>query len=420
MTSCLRRLGTLALVLTLSVPALGDGFDRETLLELAREYNVETGRRGKDEVLAKIAELGPYPDKESKKLLKEVFKIARSGPKSDGKGECVAKWEKFPGIYYLSGAGGGKRGIVLGLHGGGPGVGDGRSAQSTWGGGGKGMIGIFPTANLPDQPTTWQSSKVEGFVIAALKELKRTFRIDTNRIYCVGHSLGGSGAYYIGLRHADWFAGVSPNAGGCRGIRQGGGVSVLPGGTVANLYNTPILITHYDQDPRVGVEDSRAAAKELAELKKEHPGGYEFKYVEGQGKSHGFPPKYGPSQILAWLKQNKRDPYPKKVIWEPASPEKRLFFWLRKARPVATSSRGTRIVAEIRGNEITVETKQARGVSILLADEMFDPKRPVKVVLNGEVKFEGKLERSAVALVESILENIDPEQVFEYRIDLEP
>jgi dienelactone hydrolase len=208
-------------------------------------------------------------------------------------------------------------------------VGDGGSARGQWGGAaGRGLIGVFPTANLPDRETTWYSTEVEGFVIAILKELKRTYKIDTNRIYCAGHSLGGSGSWHIGLRHADVFAGVSPNAGGLRAVNTGDLVE-LPGGFIANLFNTPIFFTHYDKDPRVGVADARAAARELAALEKEHPGGYEHVYIEGKGVNHGFPPGGNAKKIINWLTKRKRDPYPKTGSW-------------RRSRRTSSRSGGTR------------------------------------------------------------------------------
>jgi hypothetical protein len=391
----------------------------ETLLALAREYLTKSSRRERDEVLGKAGKLGAIPDRPMKGLVKDLFRIARSGPKSEGKGLSTAKYPKFPGKYYLSGAGGGKKGIFIGLHGGESGIGDGRTAQSQWGSAtGKGLIGVFPTAHLPGKPFTWFSPDVERCVLEIVAELKRTYRIDTNRIYVAGHSLGGSGAFHIGPRHADIFAAISPNAGGCHGSETRPGFWELPGGYMGNLFNTPIFITHYAGDPRVVVHESRAAARELAGLRKEHPDGYEYRYVEGEGVSHGFPPGTSPSKIIAWMTKHRRDPYPKKVIWEPAAPEKRRFFWLRKQTVFTSRGRGQRIVATIGKNEIDIKANNRNGLSVLLAPSMFKADRPVVVRFNGTEVFRGFVQRDPAALIESVIGSIDPEQVFEYRIDL--
>ncbi len=57
-----------------------------------------------------------------------------------------------------------------------------------------------------------------------------------------------------------------------------------------------------------------------------------------EGVNHGFPAGHGTGKIISWLTKRKREPYPKKVIWEPGNPEKRLFFWLRLASPNSASS----------------------------------------------------------------------------------
>lgn len=394
----------------------------DALVDLAREYGGLVSLPGKaaakDAILERAAALGAPGPRDVKRIVKELFEVAREGPRSDGKSECTAKYEPFPGTYYLAGGGNGK-GVFFGLHGGGPGVGDGRTARSLWGGAtGKGLIGVFPTANLPDRPTTWQSPEVQGFVMAILREIKRTWRVDTNRIYLAGHSLGGSGAWDIGPKYADLFAAISPNAGGCHGSTIGTEGAVLPGGFLANLFDTPIFFTHYDRDPRVAVADARAAAKELDALEKEHPDGYEHVYVEGEGEEHGFPPGGETGKILSWLVRHERDPYPEKVVWEPNFPAKHLFFWLRKRPVFVSTSRTTRLVASCRKNRVEIEGQQTRGLSVLLAERMFDGDEPVTVVVNGETRYEGVPAVDPRALLESILENIDPEQVFAYRIDL--
>ena len=404
-------------------PAAWDAAKTERLLSLAREYAEKTKNRDRDAVLAKARELGPIPDREMKDLLKELFKVARSGPKSDGKGTCTAKYPPFPGTYYLTGAGGGKKGIFVGLHGGGAGVGTGLSAKGQWGGAtSKGLIGVFPTANREEgeeiTETTWYSKEVEGFVLAIILELKRTYKIDTNRIYIAGHSLGGSGAWHIGLRNADLFAGVSPNAGGCHGRPIGDNRTELPGGFIANLYNTPIFFTHYTLDPRVDVRDAQAAARELELLREEHPGGYDHVYVQGEGKSHGFPPGGNPGKIISWLTKRRRDPYPKKVVWEPSTPANRVFFWLRRDVKFEGRGRNQRLVATIEKNRVEVKGLVTRDLSVLLSNEMFDRKKPLTVILNGKTAYEGRPEIDPAALLESVMETIDPNQVFTYRIDL--
>ena len=48
----------------------------------------------------------------------------------------------------------------------------------------------------------------EQDVLDIIADVRANLRIDPERIYIVGHSMGGWGAWYIALRHPDLFAGV--------------------------------------------------------------------------------------------------------------------------------------------------------------------------------------------------------------------
>ena len=65
-------------------------------------------------------------------------------------------------------------------------------------------------------------------------------------------------------------------------------------------------------------------------------------------------------------------------------------------------------------------TKATKGnVTLYLNEELFDLSKPVKVVVNGKVAFDGKVEPTVEAMVESCAEYFDPERVFPAKIDVE-
>lgn len=57
---------------------------------------------------------------------------------------------------------------------------------------------------------SWSSINYDGF----LKELVETYKIDSNRIYLTGYSMGGYGAWQVLENHSQWFAAAAPIAGG--------------------------------------------------------------------------------------------------------------------------------------------------------------------------------------------------------------
>ncbi len=47
-----------------------------------------------------------------------------------------------------------------------------------------------------------------------LAEVRRDYKIDPNRIYLMGHSMGGYGTWSIAMAHPDVFAAIGPISGG--------------------------------------------------------------------------------------------------------------------------------------------------------------------------------------------------------------
>lgn len=59
------------------------------------------------------------------------------------------------------------------------------------------------------------------------------------------------------------------------------------------------------------------------------------------------------------------------------------------------------------------------NVTLFLNEELFDLTQPVKVVVNGKEAFNGKVQPTIEAMVESCAEYFDPERVFPAKIDVE-
>ncbi|MBN2621500.1 prolyl oligopeptidase family serine peptidase [candidate division WOR-3 bacterium] len=49
--------------------------------------------------------------------------------------------------------------------------------------------------------------------LEVLQDIKAHYRIDENRVYCSGHSMGGHGVWHIATMHPDLFAAIAPSAG---------------------------------------------------------------------------------------------------------------------------------------------------------------------------------------------------------------
>jgi dienelactone hydrolase len=109
----------------------------------------------------------------------------------------------------------------------------------------------------------------EKDVLHVFDLVKQNYRIDPNRMYLAGHSMGGSGTWYLGARYAENWSATASFAG-----------AATPE-TIPPIKPVPQLLVHGDADATVTVERSRNMAAALKKL------GVEHQYVEVPGGTHG-------------------------------------------------------------------------------------------------------------------------------------
>ena len=109
----------------------------------------------------------------------------------------------------------------------------------------------------------------EKDVLNVLELMKQAYRIDEQRIYLMGHSMGAGGTWYLGPRYPQIWAALGPIAG--RGEPE----------TLQRIRHIPQFVIHGDADPTNPVEFSRAMVAEMKRL------GIEHRYIEVAGGEHG-------------------------------------------------------------------------------------------------------------------------------------
>ena len=109
----------------------------------------------------------------------------------------------------------------------------------------------------------------EKDVMHVLDLMKKDYNVDSRRIYIGGHSMGGSGSWYLAPKYSQVFAGLATFAGG-----------VTPQGA-PQVKTIPQFVVHGDADTTAPVERSRTMVAELKRL------GIEHQYVEVPGGTHG-------------------------------------------------------------------------------------------------------------------------------------
>jgi predicted esterase len=101
-----------------------------------------------------------------------------------------------------------------------------------------------------------------------MADVQRSYRIDSTRIYLMGHSMGGYGTWSIAMNHPDLFAALGPISGG--GSPDG----------MAKIRRIPEYVTHGDDDRTVPVAQSRSMVEAGRKA------GADIVYVEVPGGSH--------------------------------------------------------------------------------------------------------------------------------------
>jgi poly(3-hydroxybutyrate) depolymerase len=123
--------------------------------------------------------------------------------------------------------------------------------------------------NPPADPATKRTQELsEQDVMQVLQRVRQQYRIDADRIYLMGHSMGGIGTWKIAPKYPDIWAAIAPISG-----------SGAPA-TLERIRSVPEIIVHGDADPTVNVSASRTMVAKLKEL------GIEYKYIEVPGGVH--------------------------------------------------------------------------------------------------------------------------------------
>ncbi|MEQ8767553.1 MAG: hypothetical protein RL885_26850 [Planctomycetota bacterium] len=323
--------------------------------------------------------------------------------------------EKKSGKYIVRGANSDT--LFIGLHGGGVGSGDAEGMASAMGGGG--FVWIFPEV-LEKTERGWVDSGTDRFVLELVEAAKRTFpRIDPNKIYVAGHSMGGHGTWSFAAHFPDIFAGGAAYAGGPSPYYRARGDSTIVAieeGLLPNLYRQRFLCFQSSDDPRVPPEPNDFAMEKLKSWKQRFPDGFDHRYVRVDDRGHSAPAE-GYLPTLEWIAEKPRDPRPKHFLWQPVLDWQQDFYWLHWERPLP------KVILEVKAedNIITLDLIEGEGelgrFTLFLGDPIVDLDEEVVVVAQGKELFRGKVEKTLSNLLWTLPRN-DPGRLFAASLEL--
>lgn len=251
----------------------------------------------------------------------------------------------------------------------------------------------------------WQASQVEN-LRGILSEVKRVYNVDENRVFVFGTSDGGTGAYFLGFRDTTPWAAFLPFIGDPRVLlnpANGADGDVH----LANLTNKPLFIVNNEGDPLYPVRQIIPFLGALENV------GADFEFTPKPG---GHDTRWWPEEeenIERFVADHARAPHPERVFWATELTDRyNRAHWLvidelgaaegddtRRYLASVTAGEPVGIVdARREDNTVTLLAYGVRRLTLLISPDAFDLDAPLRVVANGEVVFEGMVERDVDTL----------------------
>lgn len=245
-----------------------------------------------------------------------------------------------------------------------------------------GYILVAPEYNLPGQPHDYRYTTSEHAAVElALRDARKRYSIDSNRVFIAGQLTGGNMAWDYALAHPDLFAGVVVFSG-------------LPAKYV------PRYTSHHERVPLYCVLGELApAANEVIYNNFVKPmilKTWDVTYIEYQRRGLDTFPEEVP-RAFDWMDRHHRDPCPKSFKVVAARPSDNRFYGVvinefssgRTTAPEAVELFGKNLnPAEISmsssslSNLIKLDIKGVRSLDLWLSPKLIDFKRKTEIRVN--------------------------------------
>ncbi len=191
--------------------------------------------------------------------------------------------------------------------------------------------------------------------------------VNPDRVYALGASHGGYGAFVIGPKMPDRFAAVHASAS-----------APTDGETMGeNLRNTMFTFMVGENDTAYGrASRCLSFAKQVDDWRGEH-GGYPGTFEWRPDVGHSVPDR---EKVGEMIRSGPRKPWPKKLVWAQSDNVLTHHFWVEAMKP---ADRG-RVEASVVGNTIKVNAEGQGSLALWLDQPLLDLAKPVVVEVGGK------------------------------------
>jgi hypothetical protein len=225
--------------------------------------------------------------------------------------------------------------------------------------------------------------------------------VNPDKVYLLGYSHGGYGAFFIGPKTPDRFAAVHSSA----AAPTDGAIS-------------PVTLRKTRFTYMVGEKDNAHGRRERCEkfneavktLKEQNKGDYPVEMELKAGFGHGgLPDRDKVKEMYPFT----RNPAPRRLTWELTDPVLTHFYWLAVPQP----GKGQYLDAEARDNAVRVTTRGVKQFELALDGRLIAWDKPLRVSVDGkEQTLTGR--PSFRTLCQTLAERGDPRLAFSWRVRL--
>jgi len=226
--------------------------------------------------------------------------------------------------------------------------------------------------------------------------------VDPNKVFIMGYSHGGYGAFAIGPKMPDRFAAIHSSA-----------AAPTDGETTGKtLRNTIFTYMVGEKDTAYGrIERDRKFNESIKVLRGEDTNSYPVIMEEIAGNGHtGLPDR----DKIKEMYPNVRNPVPTHLTWLMTDKVVKDFYWLQVNRPTKKQE----IDALCSDNRVTVTTStNVSALTVLLDRRLVDLDKPITIEVNGNVQNE-EVRPSLRVLCDTLQRRGDPDLAFTAAIAL--
>ena len=243
---------------------------------------------------------------------------------------------------------------------------------------------------------------VPPLIINLIRQFTLFGDVDPAKVFLIGYSHGGYGAFFIGPKIPDRFAAIHSSA----AAATDGTISPL------SLRNTRFTFMVGEQDTAYGRrERCEKFDKEIQKLKADNKDEFPVEFELKKGFQHSnLPDRDYLKEMLPFT----RNPVPRHLTWEPTDTLITDFFWLTVVKP----EKGQSLDVTLRDNTATIATKKVTQFDLDLDGRLVAFDKPLKVTLDGKTQTV-TLQPQLLTFCQSLMQRGDPELAYTCRVHLD-